>query len=468
MSLRPIVPAPLNVPAQVQDPAPSATPGVAPAVRGTDAFDSHPSAPLAGVRSLPMPQVPPSLLWRVPPQRSPAQALEFIQNLDARLGLAPAAQQARSANMAEDAHTFFRANPGLFHADLVGAFADCTPLLPRPAPQLTILGDVHLKNFGTLRGPEGEAVFGPNDFDQAGRGSPEADLQRLAVSVALTGREAGLDDQELEELIAALGQGYATEVERLAEAGAPARPYLTAEEATGKIADRIEDVQERTPADLFEDLLDGSGRFLRNEELLEPSLADARRIAQALAAHEQALGPTPKVERPLRVLDVAEKLGSGGSSLGLPRHYVLVAGEGKGAAPVVLELKELLPLAMADEGGARGDAIGAAARQVELGAKLNPLSGAVAAEGRTLLIRELEPEKGGLKGKDLDSKKELRSAVEQTARILARQHGRLPEQAAALDTWLGGEGDVLGAALAGFGAAYAHQVEADFEAFTQA
>ncbi|MDQ3262361.1 MAG: DUF2252 domain-containing protein [Myxococcota bacterium] len=447
----------------------SRSPGETPSVPG-DGFDgSNPVALRAAPAGSPLAPVQARALWPLSPGRSSADALQYIQALDARLALSPASQADRTATMGEDAHTFFRANPGLFHADLQGVFAGSTQLLVRPAPTVLILGDVHLKNFGTLRGPDGAAVFAPNDFDQAAPGSPEADLERLAVSLTLTARAAGLNEEEVAGLVEQLGQSYSEEVARIAASGQPARPYLTADQAKGKIADRIEKADGETRQDLLGELLEkGDTRFLRNEELLEPSPADAERIRAAVASHELTLGDQAAgVERPLRVLDVVEKLGSGGSSRGLPRHYALVAGAGTGAAPVVLELKELAPMALQDTGASRGDALLAAQRLRELGGAHNPLGGAVAQGDRTLFIRELEPEKGDLKGKDLDSEKELLQAAEQTGLLLARQHALTPDQALALADWIGGEGKQLGKALQGFASEYAAQVEADYAAFTR-
>ncbi len=468
MSVRPpSTSTPAAVP-EVSDPVVSRASPEARSVVPADGFDG--SNPILPERAPAGPRLAPvqaRALWPLSPARPAADALQFIQALDARLGLSPAAQADRTATMGEDAHTFFRANPGLFHADLKDAFAGSAQLLDRPAPQVLILGDVHLKNFGTLRGPDGAAVFAPNDFDQAAPGSPEADLQRLAVSLTLTAQAAGLSGEETAGLVEQLGQSYAKEVARLAASGQPALPYLTAAEAEGKIAERIEKADGETPQDLLAELLEkGDTRFLRNEELREPGAAEAERIRAAVASHELALNDQASgVERPLRVLDVVEKLGSGGSSRGLPRHYALVAGAGPGAAPVVLELKELAPMALQDPGASRGDALLAAQRLRELGGAHNPLGGAVAQGERTLFIRELEPEKGDLKAKDLDSEKELLQAAEQTGLLLARQHALTPAQAGRLADWIGGEGKQLGQSLQGFASEYAAQVQADYAAF---
>lgn len=61
----------------------------------------------------------------------------------------------------------------------------CTrPHLQRP-PQVPIVGDLHIENFGTWRDRSGVRRWGVNDLDEVARGSYAVDLVRLAVSAVL-------------------------------------------------------------------------------------------------------------------------------------------------------------------------------------------------------------------------------------------------------------------------------------------
>jgi hypothetical protein len=61
----------------------------------------------------------------------------------------------------------------------------CTrPHLQR-APQVPIVGDLHIENFGTWRDRSGVRRWGVNDLDEIARGSYAVDLVRLAVSAVL-------------------------------------------------------------------------------------------------------------------------------------------------------------------------------------------------------------------------------------------------------------------------------------------
>ena len=403
------------------------------------------------------------------PKRDPARAVAYIERFEASLALHPEVLAARRALMLGDPSSFFRANPGLFHTDLQGAFAASSALVAGPAaPLTTILGDPHLFNFGVLRGPEGEAVFAPNDFDQSAHGSPTADLARLAVSVALQARAQGLGAKEERELVETLAKHYFDELEAIAEEGAPRRPFLTEREASGRIEKRIEKGDERSRNALLEGLLVGGSkgvRFLQGGEL-QPVAPPLRSLledsieAYALQLPRGARG----LAHPLPVLDLVEKQGGGGSSLGLPRYYALIAREGR--RPIVLELKELLPVALdGDAGALRGDASMVTVRQRALGGLHNPLTGWAELGGRSLLVREVEPQKAKLEPKDLDRPKELEDAAEQTAVLLARSHARTAAFAEAMGSWVRGDGRRLRTALATYARSHANQVEADFAAF---
>jgi len=85
----------------------------------------------------------------------------------------------------------------------------CTrPHLQR-APQVPMVGDLHVENFGTWRDHSGVRRWGVNDLDEVARGSYAVDLVRLAVSavlaphVALSGHD--VVDILLSEWVAAAG-----------------------------------------------------------------------------------------------------------------------------------------------------------------------------------------------------------------------------------------------------------------------
>ena len=399
--------------------------------------------------------------------REPAQAVAFVRDFNARLDLPPARLKEKLAMMRESPAAMFRAMPALFHADLRGPYAQAAKLVDRPAPDILVVGDAHVGNLGTFRGPEGKAVWGLNDFDQAGTASPEADLTRLAASAVLTAREAGLSSAEQASAVKALAEGYFETLELLADGDANPGAFLTKKESSGPVKDLIDQARDTSAKDLLAKYvkLDGAKgpHFLHTDTLKPLDAAKKGAVRAALASYEKSLQGSEGVAVPLRVLDLAERLDAGGSSYGLERDYVLVGAADPKAPPVLLELKELLASGVTSPPvPANGE--GVVKAQQALAGDANPLTGAVSIGGRAFLVREVEPEKHKLDDAALAKKKALRSTFEQAGVVLARAHGNTREQATRLETWLGGDTAEATKRLTAFARAYADQAEADWKA----
>ena len=89
--------------------------------------------------------------------------------------------------MRESAFVFLRAT----YYRWCQKFPDLCPEL-RVAPQILIVGDLHLENFGTWRDGEGRLAWGVDDFDEAHRGPFANDLVRLAASTLIAIEAGGL------------------------------------------------------------------------------------------------------------------------------------------------------------------------------------------------------------------------------------------------------------------------------------
>lgn len=63
---------------------------------------------------------------------------------------------------------------------------------PMTGVHVQACGDAHIENFGAYASPERHVVYDINDFDETLAGPWEFDLKRLATSIALDGRAAGL------------------------------------------------------------------------------------------------------------------------------------------------------------------------------------------------------------------------------------------------------------------------------------
>ncbi|MFC9994969.1 DUF2252 domain-containing protein [Nocardia sp. NPDC127526] len=94
----------------------------------------------------------------------------------------------RHGRMAASPFTFFRGAAGLMAADLAGG--------PTSGLTAQLCGDAHAANFGLYGTPRGEIVMDINDFDETVPGPWEWDLERLAASLVLAGREGGASEQD--------------------------------------------------------------------------------------------------------------------------------------------------------------------------------------------------------------------------------------------------------------------------------
>ncbi len=116
--------------------------------------------------------------------------------------------------MAASPYSFFRGAAGLMAADLAGG----------PGSGLTaqLCGDAHAANFGLYGTPRGEIVMDINDFDETAPGPWEWDLERLAASLVLAGREGGASEDDCLDAARDAARSY-----RLAVAELAGQPFLT-------------------------------------------------------------------------------------------------------------------------------------------------------------------------------------------------------------------------------------------------
>jgi uncharacterized protein (DUF2252 family) len=101
--------------------------------------------------------------------------------------------------MAASEFAFFRGGAAIMAADLATT--------PSSGIRVQLCGDAHLSNFGGFASPERDLIFSVNDFDETISGPWEWDVKRLAASVAVAGRERGLDARERAAIVmAAVGR----------------------------------------------------------------------------------------------------------------------------------------------------------------------------------------------------------------------------------------------------------------------
>ena len=143
--------------------------------------------------------------WELPPGRAGAIGVLERQGETRVRELLPI----RYARMAASPFAFFRGSAAIMAADLAGT--------PRSGLTVQLCGDAHLSNFGGFAAPDRQLVFDLNDFDETFPGPWEWDLKRLAASVAVAARDAGLGARERRSAVTAVGRAYREAMHELAE-----------------------------------------------------------------------------------------------------------------------------------------------------------------------------------------------------------------------------------------------------------
>ncbi|MFA7481834.1 MAG: DUF2252 family protein [Vulcanimicrobiota bacterium] len=374
-----------------------------------------------------------------PQFRAPAEALKFMADFNSQLGISEEMVAEKNQLMAESSHAFFRASPALFYHDLHTTYQNRSKLLPDPAPTVAVLGDAHALNAGTFRGPEGQTVWGLNDFDQAEMGSPEWDLERLGVSLYVAARSGGETAEDATDLVRKMGRAY---LEGLSD---PGPSYLQEHEVSGRIRKLVEKSGAKTQGALLEKWTDGNGKLKRDEELVEPDAGRGAELKKVL----QAKFPS------LKFLDLASKPHSGGSTRGLERYYSLVESPDR-AEPWILEIKAVLPspVQVPDGDLSRGDGEKVLELQRLMGGQVDGPQ-AFQLGKIAFFTREREREKGSLK----DKPEHLQDSAEAIGKLLARAHSG---SKADIKGWVDSREDQLLENLVSFSRTYARQVESDF------
>ena len=122
----------------------------------------------------------------------------------------PVAFRGKYRKMAADPHAFYRGSACLFYADVT---AGEDPFCDERSGRIWIHGDLHVENFGTYLNSDGVMVFDINDFDEAYLGRFTWDLQRFAASLALTGWQKALPEDDVRALIGKYLRAYLAQVD---------------------------------------------------------------------------------------------------------------------------------------------------------------------------------------------------------------------------------------------------------------
>ena len=143
--------------------------------------------------------------WAVP--RNRPDPVDLLKESDK--GRLPALLPIRYARMRQSAFAFLRGAAGLMAADL--ASTSVTGI------RVQACGDCHVANFGGFATPERQLVFDINDFDETLPAPWEWDVKRLAASIVLATRQAGVSERHCSDAAQSAVESYRTHMREYAE-----------------------------------------------------------------------------------------------------------------------------------------------------------------------------------------------------------------------------------------------------------
>jgi uncharacterized protein (DUF2252 family) len=375
--------------------------------------------------------------------------------------------------MTASAFGFFRGAVPIMAADL-----SCHP---NTGIITQLCGDAHVLNLGAFASPDGHLVFDINDFDETIRGPFEYDIKRLATSLILAGREAGVKRSARQEAVLHFAEQYRGmmhtfaampvldlaryQIHRLAEIDPMPEIFAQAGRSTPqKLLKSLTEPKAAKPTSAA-----GQPRIFRSEPPLLERL-DPKGAANVLAS----LGPYARTLLPERrhfleqysAQDVAFKV-VGTGSIGLRDYVIYFEGLSRphGTDPLFLQIKEEPASAYAPylpEGSGhshQGHRVMDGQRAMQLTS--DPFLGYTTIDGRDYVVRQLNDHKAALDINGLTAQS-LLGYADVCGELLARGHARAGDPVA-MAAYLGSS-DRFDRAILSFARAYADKTEKDWSA----
>lgn len=424
----------------------------------------------------------------------PADPLSVLhQAMDGRVrSLMPVKYQ----RMAASPFGFFRGAVPIMAADLA-----CQP---NTGLTTQICGDAHVANLGTFASPDGHLVFDINDFDETIRGPFEWDVKRLATSLLLAGREAGVRRAARREAVEIFSRRYRESMHdfstmpvielaryqirrlahvapmpailRQAERATPERSMmkLTEAENAGKRGESPAKPKNEKGPQPPDAVLQGTApRRFRSEPPLVRRLSkqESELVLSSLHEYKETLLPERRhFLGQYSPVDVAFKV-VGTGSIGL-RDYVVyfeALSRPVHTDPLFLQVKEETASAYArylPDGEMRtqqGRRVAEGARAMQLTS--DPFLGYTGLDGRDYLVRQLNDHKAGLDLSTVDAAS-LHGYADLCGELFARGHARAGDPVS-IAAYLGNS-DRFDRAILKFAMAYADKTERDWVSLRKA
>ena len=405
--------------------------------------------------------------WEPGKDRDP---LAIVQ--EAVQGRLPGLLPIRVERMSASPFGFFRGAAAVMAADLAG--------LPHSGIRTQICGDAHVLNLGSYEAPDGRLIFDINDFDETISAPWEWDVKRLATSLVLSGREAGVPKSRRREAVMALACRYRSTLGQLCRLSVleVARYQVHRSLKATPVASVLHRAQRATPRQSLKKLAEQKGKarwefrkqpLQHQPPLLRPVRGEEKdQVLASLPAYRETLAPERQyVFDSYRPEAVGFKV-VGTGSVGLRDYVVLMFGRGADD-PLLLQVKEEPPscyarrLSPPPEPLHQGQRVVCGQRLMQ--AQSDILLGWTSIEGHNYLVRQLSDHKASIDVKTLRGPG-LVPYAEVCGEVLAKGHAHATNPC--LIAGYLGTSARFDEALAEFASAYADQTEKDWESFVAA
>ena len=403
-------------------------------------------------------------------------------------GRVPRLVKVKNERMAASAFGFFRGAVPIMAADLA-----CHP---NTGIITQLCGDAHVLNLGAYAGPDGRMVFDINDFDETLRGPFEYDVKRLATSLILAGRAAGVKRSARSDAVLHFAAQYRRMMRMFAVMPVIeiARYQIHRLAETEPMPAILEQAERSTPQKMLKALTEpesdlakermgsaaknaGSGAIGARLFRSEPPLLERLGVKEA-ATVLAALGPYARTLQPERrhfleqysAQDVAFKV-VGTGSVGLRDYVIYFEGLSRayGTDPLFLQVKEESASAYApylpEGSGHSHEGHRAMDGQRAMQFTSDPFLGYTTLEGRDYLVRQLNDHKASLELKELTASS-LLGYADVCGELFARGHARAGDPVT-IAAYLGAS-DRFDQAILSFARAYADKTERDWKLLKEA
>ena len=407
-------------------------------------------------------------LWR-PDARKKDPAKLLVLSVRGRL---PALVKIKNERMAHSPFSYFRGAVPIMAYDL--------SLAGDSGIQSQLCGDAHVQNLGAYTSPDGRLLFDINDFDETIRGPFEWDVKRMATSLLLAGRDAGIKEGSCIDAAERFLESYCGLMHSFARMPvlAVARYQVHRLMNIAPVSKILREAVRATPMHSLEGLTEetkhGGGSEKSRVFKSEPPLlkritgGKAATILHSLKPYRASLLPERRhFFAQFRPVDVAFKV-VGTGSVGLRDYCVYLEGNGSGD-PLFLQIKQEAPsayagyLTKATPHHQDGQRVTEGQRAMQL--QSDPLLGWTTLAGRSYLVRQLNDHKASL---DITGLKAagLSEYASVCGELLARGHARSGD-ARLIAGYVGGSSRFQ-EAIVTFAKAYAAQTVTDWKVFVKA